>query len=187
MNDELNKYGKPKNGAEISPCGLYRYKLWRRWGEDNLQSMVFIMLNPSTADGNSDDPTIRKCIGFAKRLGYGGITILNLFAYRATKPSALKVAKIQYGLKYIVGQENATYIDNALWTSDIVGNPIFCAWGANARGSAIVDSFLQHAKIKYPGVHLMALKLLDDGTPQHPLMLPYDLKPVFFNGETSCI
>ena len=75
--------------AEISPCGLYRYSLTRKW-EAWKGTVNFIMLNPSTADAQEDDPTIRRCIGFAKAWGYGGIVVTNLFAYRATNPKELK-------------------------------------------------------------------------------------------------
>lgn len=70
-------------GAILSACGTYRYHLWRLW-DKALPVMVFVMQNPSTADASHDDPTIRKCIGFAKRHGYGGISVRNIFALRAT-------------------------------------------------------------------------------------------------------
>ena len=78
----------PLHGAVVSDDGLYRYILTRTW-DRSLPALVFCMLNPSTADATVDDPTIRKCIGFAQRLGYGGIIVVNLFAYRATKPREL--------------------------------------------------------------------------------------------------
>src|SRR5437868_12651695 len=71
--------------AVISPCGKFRYRLTRQWGEG--AALPFVMLNPSTADAEQDDPTIRKCVGFAKRMGYDGIEVVNLYAYRATKPT----------------------------------------------------------------------------------------------------
>lgn len=77
-----------KSTAVISPCGLYRYRLTRAWDEQ-LDPLVFVMLNPSTADASVDDPTIRRCVGYAKREGCGGIVVVNLMAYRATKPNAL--------------------------------------------------------------------------------------------------
>ena len=71
--------------AEISPCGLHRYRLTREWAP-TLPTIAFVMLNPSTADGEIDDPTIRRCIGFARDLGYGRLHVVNLFTYRATDP-----------------------------------------------------------------------------------------------------
>lgn len=75
--------------AVISECGKYRYELHRTWDESR-PKVLFVMLNPSTADAELDDPTIRRCIGFAKTWGYGGIMVGNMFAYRATDPNELK-------------------------------------------------------------------------------------------------
>lgn len=74
-------------GAEISDCGRYRYRLWRSWGDG--PRLPFVMLNPSTADADQDDPTIRRCVGFARRESYVGIEVVNLFAWRATDPKDL--------------------------------------------------------------------------------------------------
>ena len=75
-------------GALISSCGTYRYVLWRTW-KVSREIVNFVMLNPSTADAETDDPTIRRCVAFAKRWGYGGIVVTNLYAYRASSPKAL--------------------------------------------------------------------------------------------------
>lgn len=153
-------------GALISACQQYRYRLWRRWN-DGRPVLVFIMLNPSTADGEQDDPTIRKCVGFADRAGYGGIEILNLFAYRATKPADLKLAG------WPVGPENDAHIHAVLDTYPSV----ICAWGANGitregwnRAHQVMDIVTNH--IAQP----MALKLTANGVPWHPLMLGYDVE-----------
>ena len=75
--------------AEFSDCGRYRYRLSRVWN-DRIPSVLFIGLNPSTADAEQDDPTVRRCIGFARQWGYGGMVLVNLFAWRATDPRELK-------------------------------------------------------------------------------------------------
>lgn len=77
-----------KSDAELSKCRTYRYALWRTWDESKPFAM-FVGLNPSTADELEDDPTIRRCINFSKLWGYGGLCMVNLFAYRATDPTAL--------------------------------------------------------------------------------------------------
>lgn len=92
--------------AALSPCGTWRYRLTRKWDE-SLRVAVFIMLNPSTADAELEDPTIRKCMGFAKHNGLGGIEIYNLFAYRATKP---KVLQGLISSSERIGPENDDYL-----------------------------------------------------------------------------
>lgn len=77
--------------AEISSCGKYRYELTRTWDPQKMM-VCFIGLNPSTADAENDDATIRKCIGFAQRWEYGGILMLNIFAFRTVSPAVLKSA-----------------------------------------------------------------------------------------------
>ena len=74
-----------EKGAQFSPCKKYRYALWRTWNQDD-GHVMFIGLNPSTADEFTDDPTERRCMGFARRWGFGGIYMMNLFAFRATNP-----------------------------------------------------------------------------------------------------
>ena len=78
--------------AEFSPDKVYRYELWRIWDEA-LPVCMFIGLNPSTADETVDDPTIRRCINFAKEWGYGQLVMTNLFAFRATKPAEMMRAR----------------------------------------------------------------------------------------------
>lgn len=87
-----------KKTAKLSDCRTYRYELWRTWDESKPYAM-FIGLNPSTADETEDDPTIRRCINFAKTWGYGGLCMTNLFAYRATQPEDMKRASDPIGNK----------------------------------------------------------------------------------------
>lgn len=86
----LDKGSRMVRGAKLSDDRLYRYGLWRKW--DDRPKVMFIGLNPSTADEVEDDPTIRRCIGFANSWGYGGIVVANLFGFRATDPTALQKA-----------------------------------------------------------------------------------------------
>jgi len=79
----------PTRGAEISTCGLYRYRLWRTWDAANPSRVAFIMLNPSTADATANDPTLRRCIDFAQRWGHGGLEVVNLFPFRAADPKEM--------------------------------------------------------------------------------------------------
>ncbi len=149
--------------ATISSCGKFRYRLGRRWASG--PAMLFIMLNPSTADAYVDDPTIRKCIGFAERNGADAIEVVNLFAFRATDPKALAWAG------WPVGPENAEHVARA--TSEVHEDDakIVLAWGANARGRD--EALAMTLDLGYRGIPAYTLRRLIDGTPAHPLMLPY--------------
>ena len=85
-----------QKGAEFSPCRKYRYALWRIWDEQR-PYLLFICLNPSTADEVNDDPTLVRCTNYARSWEYGGVYMANLFAYRATKPTVLLNAKDPVG------------------------------------------------------------------------------------------
>ncbi|GAB3884429.1 DUF1643 domain-containing protein [Terrabacter terrigena] len=147
--------------AEISEDGHYRYMLGRRW--DNGPLVRFVMLNPSTADATTDDPTIRRCIGFAKAWGFAGLHVVNLYAYRATNPREL------WAVDDPVGPENDAWLaDEAAWAKshDL---PLIAAWGVHAepRHVAYVRTF--------PGFdRLQALGTTKDGHPRHPLYLRRD-------------
>lgn len=156
--------------AIISECGTYRYLL-TRWTRTLLShtlpmangSLLLLMLNPSTADASKNDPTIRRCISLAERLGAADLTVVNLFAYRATKPKALKEALVAG--EDIIGPENDDYIRYAVENAD----KVVCAWGRNgmhytqrvARVLMILD-----------GVELWCLGETKDEHPKHPLMVP---------------
>ena len=99
-----------KQGAAIDPTGLYRYSLWREW-DANAPRVAFVMLNPSRADANTDDPTLRRCLGFARSWGCGSIEVVNLFAYRASRPDILRVVLDP------VGPENDRYLQEAVGAS----------------------------------------------------------------------
>lgn len=159
--------------AVISDCGKFRYILRRSWNAAR-PVLGYVMLNPSTADAEKDDPTIRKCIGFADRLGYGAIVVTNLYAFRATSPADLKRAA------YPVGPENDEFVAKAAREA----RDVICAWGANARGLVRPTETLRIlASVGRPP---LALRILPCGTPSHPLMLPYTCAPIALatQGET---
>ncbi len=149
--------------AIISPCGLYRYTLTRKWSDEN-RIAIWIMLNPSCADANQDDPTIRRCIGFSKALKCGRMIVLNLYAYRSPNPRDLAHVDDP------VGPENDKYLSKVLTLS---GNPlVIAAWGANnlhVERSRHVMGLLE-------GVPVHCLGLTDEGRPRHPLYLPAKTK-----------
>lgn len=151
--------------AIISECGVYRYELRRDWNPQKPR-VAFVMLNPSTADAEKDDPTIRRCVGFAGRWGYGGLIVVNLFAFRATDPDNLKKAQ-RKGFD-VVGSENDTCIKEAIAEADCV----VAAWGIHGGPTLRaleVSRFLPESTI--------AITTTAKGYPSHPLMLAYDLKP----------
>lgn len=154
--------------ADISPDGLYRYSLTRVWNPP-VKRLCFIMLNPSTADATQDDPTIRRCIGFGKKLGFGGIVVVNLFAYRATDPIKLRTAL------NAEGPLNDLYIANETRQA----GRVMCAWGTGCAIMPYRAPFVVNM-LKAAGTKGWALKLSKHGIPMHPLYLPYDLEPVRF-------
>lgn len=149
--------------------GLYRYELSRDWRETpSLNGGVcWIMLNPSTADGQTDDPTIRKCLGFTERLGHNALTVVNLFAYRATDPKQLDVQR-EAGVD-IVGPSNSTFIFNAAMRAAL----IICAWGA-FDGVDIREREVALSGLIPKTKQLSCLGRSKYGRPRHPLMLAYD-------------
>lgn len=152
--------------ATLSRCGSYRYTLSRVWDVE-LARLLFVMLNPSKADHTIDDPTASKTMGFARRLGYGGIEIVNLYAYRATNPADMWAAPMSR-----VGPENDMHIRRAAGEH----SRAICAWGANARKDpARVAEVLE--LLDAQNCRPMALRLLADGTPEHPLYLPGTCEP----------
>lgn len=173
------KRGSPASGAIFSDCGKYRYVLWRQWDllDPEPVFMAFIGLNPSTADESVDDPTIRRCIGFAKREGYSGLYMLNLFAYRATLPRDMKLAADPVGP--LNDQILADYIETA-------GKAVAC-WGNDGRHQErdlVVRGLRRaspHAKTKTVGEILWCFGINGDRTPKHPLYLAGDTELIPFD------
>ena len=149
-------------GAVISEDEAYRYTLWRQWGPG--APMVFVMLNPSTADATQDDPTIRRCIGFAKREGYGGIHVVNLFAYRATNPADLLRCPID-----VVGPDNFAHLREAGRMARL-GGVCVAAWGSHAAATRLA---VNNARMALR-CSISCLGLTKAGAPKHPLYLPGD-------------
>lgn len=159
----------PESYAHISDDGLYRYTLGRRWSTDlDAGAAVFVMLNPSTADASVDDPTIRRCIGFARALGCGGLHVVNLYAYRATKPADL------WQVEDPVGPENDDVLRRTFKAAANEGRPVIAAWGANAKPLRVEFVGIL---AKAAGVTLTALGVTKDGAPRHPLYLPASARP----------
>lgn len=145
-------------GARFSPDYVYRYTLWRMWSNRG-RWLVVIGLNPSTADATNDDPTIRRCVGFAKREGLDGLFMLNLFALRATDP------RVMMAHPEPVGANNDTAIREYARSDRGI---VVAAWGVHG---------LHHGRAKavcrmIPG--LKCFGVTRDGSPKHPLYLRSD-------------
>ncbi len=160
-----------KAGAIIDQTGLYRYLLWREW-DAAAPKVGFVLLNPSRADGAIDDPTIRRCIGFARLWGYGGLEVANLFAYRTAKPSELRHVFDPVGL------ENDAYLRSLAQRVDRV----VLAWGNGGtwqgRDRTVLAMFGK-------SLQLHCLAITQTGQPKHPLYLHSRCLPVNFNDAKS--
>jgi hypothetical protein len=156
----------PFAGAWISDCERYRYALWRRWDESR-RYLPIVMLNPSTADASKDDPTIRRCVGFAKRDGFGGVIVVNLFAWRATDPKALPA-----------GLEAVGPLNESALAAVTKGRDVLCAWGAHAEQRA---TFVRGA-LESRDSRLLCLGKTASGAPRHPLYVKGDQPMVSIRG-----
>lgn len=155
--------------AVFSPCRAYRYELRRVW-DPSLPTVGWIMLNPSTATETVNDPTVRRCIGFTRDWGYGGLTVRNIFALRSTDPKALK------GHPDPVGPDNDEHLARGAASEDAW---TICAWGAhgslNGRDREVMDLLSESGAV----VHHLGLTKL--GAPRHPLYLPRTAEPTVLN------
>jgi hypothetical protein len=155
--------------AVISDCGRYRYILTRQSGPGECAA-TFIMLNPSTADAVTDDPTIRRCIGFAGHWGCSRLVVLNLFAVRATEPRNMKQSDDP------VGPENKSWFERALKAPHY--GPVVCAWGIH--GNHIEQDRIVLDWLESKGIQPQALGITRAGHPKHPLYLPSTAQPIPF-------
>jgi len=153
-----------KTDAILSDDRKYRYVLSRIWDETKPYVMI-VGLNPSTADETENDPTINKCIEFSKSWGYGGVYMLNLFAFRATLPIDMKNAEDPVGI------ENDNYIKEYSKLCD----KVICAWGNDGSYKNRSKTVLSNLNNAY------YIKLNKSGEPAHPLYLKGDLTPIKFN------
>lgn len=150
--------------ALISDCGKYRYRLYREWDSSNDRlPVMWVMLNPSTADHTKDDATIRRCIEFSKRWGYGSMWVGNLFGYRATNPKELYTQ----GFVLSVGPDNAHELDQMAQRS----SKIIVAWGNGG--------FYPRPDVPFCPGGRWHLGKTNNGEPKHPLargksFTPYD-------------
>lgn len=144
--------------AVISPCGTYRYLLRRTWDAKQPRAL-FVMLNPSTADAEIDDATIRSCIRLSRGLGFGSFEVVNIFAFRATDPEDMAKADDP------IGPDNERIVIGAINRCDTV----ICAWGAHPMAARKSTFLLGHIRSRRPAAY--CLGKTKAGAPKHPLYI----------------
>lgn len=160
-------------GAIFSDDGVYRYRLWRIW-DASQPYLNCLMLNPSTADVEHNDPTVERCERRARRDGWGGLHVTNLFAYRATDPRAMLAAADP------VGPDNDAHILQVAQGAGMV----LCAWGAYGSHMAREYAVLRLLDAYKIPLHVLGLTTAGGYHPRHPLYLPNGLEP--FVWRRSC-
>lgn len=173
MSEMLNLPGLEKDSATISDCGRYRYALTRVWGPD--RRAIWIMLNPSTADASTDDPTVRRCKAFSRSWKCGSLTVVNLYGWRATDPDELKTLDAGEA----IGPENDSTIFAAAIAASLKGWPLVAAWGMNADPGRAAEVL---AIVDRAGARLQCLGTTKGGQPRHPLFVRGDTALVPFGG-----
>jgi hypothetical protein len=165
----------PTKSAVISQCGSYRYHLRREIGS-GLGAATFVMLNPSMADAEVDNPTVRKCLGFALRWGCAELQVVNLFAIRATAPADVRKADDPVGL------ENRKWVTHAIIKArcDQIVGPVVCAWGMHGSYMDQDRTVLRWIEGR---CQPMCLGMTKDGHPRHPLYVPYSEELMAFEGR----
>jgi len=155
---------RSKSVAVFSDCERYRYSLTRVW-EPSGERVLFIMLNPSTADEIKNDPTVERCERRARALGFGSFRVCNIFAFRATDPRVMRAETDP------IGPENdAAILESCAWADRVI-----CAWGTHGahrnRGPQMADL------VKQAGISPYHLGLSKEGHPKHPLYIAYAQSP----------
>lgn len=160
------------SGAQFDPTQTYRYRLWRSW-DPHAPRLAFILLNPSRADDRANDPTIRRCLGFAQTWGYGTIEVVNLFAFRTPDPEQLRRVPDPIGAD----------CDRYLLAAVQQAAQTIVAWGNGGRlygRDRAVWSQLLAAGV--PTTQIACLGLTQMGQPRHPLYLKRDCQPRVYPG-----
>jgi hypothetical protein len=171
MSDDLvDETDCRRAGAMFDETGMYRYRLWRYWEIREVSDpLVFLMLNPSTATAEKLDPTVRRCVEIARRMGHCGVEVLNIFAFKATDPKELEEASIEAGID-IIGPLNNDAIREVS-----KGRRMVMACGANRLAPRRLAWLMEPGKLE--AREILCLRRTKDGWPAHPLYLPYALVP----------
>ncbi|MCA8228332.1 DUF1643 domain-containing protein [Burkholderia vietnamiensis] len=160
-------------GAVFSPCRRFRYRLWRIWDESRPLA-VYVMLNPSIANEDDPDATITRCMRRAHMRGYGGIIVVNLYAWVSTDPSVLATVADP------IGPENDFHILEA--AKRAANDAVICGWGTKLPRGSQRDIEVTRL-LRSAGIAPMCLVVTKDGFPKHPLYVGYDVEPIPFDQE----
>ena len=160
--------------ATVDPTGAYRFRLRRTWDPDG-PVVAFVMANPSTADAVRLDPTVRRCLGFARSWGFGGLDVVNCFALRATRPADL------FAHPEPVGRGNDRVVAGACRAADLV----VAAWGVAGAHRGRADAVL--ALLSRAGTPVHVLGTTNGGHPRHPLYVPATTRPVPWNSGDPAV
>lgn len=157
-----------RSSAVFSTCQQYRYELHREWDTGD-KPVLFFMMNPSTATEHVDDPTVKKCRGYAERWGYNHLIVVNMMAYRATNP------KVLLTIADPIGPDNHTHIKRLIHTLQPL---VICAWGTGTHkkllhAEKVAMQLLVDAKCAPKALRVSALN-----KPWHPLYIPNDIIPM---------
>ena len=159
-----------QTGAVFSSCEKYRYRLWRHWEKNGKPTLAWILLNCSTATASANDPTVERCERRARMMGFGGVEVVNIFAYRATDPLVMKAQEDP------IGPDN----DRAILEAIADCGMVICGWGTHGahmnRGREVTSMLISK------GVDLHCLTITEGGHPGHPLYVGYDVVPKPFPG-----
>lgn len=168
---QLSLAGAERGSAVFSPCGLFRYVLERRLRPGTMR-LLFLLVNPSKAGAELEDPTSRKCIGFGMRLGFDVLTIANPFGLISTDVRGLLTAADP------IGPENDFHLKREFAKADMV----IAGWGhKSGKLGKLIDARVAAVARLVPPEKLYALRITPSGHPEHPLMLPYSLNPVRYS------
>jgi hypothetical protein len=165
-----------ERGAQMSDCGTYRYRLWREWDKSR-PTLVFLMLNPSTADHLIDDPTITRCFARAVANDFGRLEVVNLYPLRATDPDELLSHPDPLGPR---SRANSAILEAADRASMVI-----CAWGSHKAVSTRADDVLHLLGITSMDWKLFHLGLNLDGSPKHPLYIAASTQAMQFMWSPS--
>jgi hypothetical protein len=165
-----------RRSAIISDCGFFRHELRRVWDDRGLV-LVVVMLNPSTADDQHEDPTLHVLIWFAKLWGFGGLLIVNLYDWRSPSPAAMRKEPRRRS------EANEGFLESALAEAQVQRTPVLAAWGNHGDFEGEASRLADRARQR--GVDLVCLGTTSSGAPKHPMArgrhrIPRDQNPIIW-------